>query len=659
MASATTLGLSLTCISALGGFTAAITNPSNTFGSGSLVLQGSANGSTCTSSATLVTTDAATCGQPVLPTGTIPPASTTPATSLVQESSTANTSGATVLSLTLTLGAATKAGNLLVVAVTAAGNTTMTITDSGGNAWSNAIGPVYNSHAVEESAVFYAADAKATTTITVSFGTAVAYPALYGYEIAGAATSSPLDVTGSASPTKKATIAVATSASTTTSADFVVEADGTFAGDALTATGWTVDNTYATSGFANSAYQSMTAAQVANFTTTSSDKFEAVIAAFKAAPATAQSLSGSASLQNLGTVSGTLGMTTTACGALGASDSTGGGNAGLIYNGVSGATGPFTGSNSLGFDGTGWIETTKSYVDPTPVSEMAWFKTTGGGTIMGATTNQGNSGQTMWDRQIWIDNTGHVVFGVYNPTFEEVVSPSTYNNGAWHYVVATIGPAGEALYVDGVLAGTNTTPTAAQNYTAYWHIGWDSEAGAWPDAPTSPYFVGDIADVAVFPAQLTNTQIQTLYTAGSSQSAYATAVASLSPTSAWPLQNTVYLYPYAIPGGVGASPCGYAGVSAQETNGGTVTCLLPAGAGACPTLNGTSDPTLSSLASGTFALGGLTNSSTASLNLALVQEGTVPAAYVGLHPTLGVDFSLTQSSWIATLAYSTQGLLLG
>ena len=506
--------------------------------------------------------------------------------------------------------------------------------------------------------MFYAADANQTTTITVSFGTAAAYPVLYGYEIAGAAISSPLDVTGSASPIKKATIAVSTSASTTTSADFAVEADGTFAGDTLTATGWSVDNTYATSGFANSAYQSMTAAQVANFTTTSSDKFEAVIAAFKAAPAVAQSLSGSASLQDLGTAGGNLGMTTAACGALGASDSTGGGNAGLIYNGVSGATGPFAGSNSLSFNGTGWIETTKSYADPTPASEAAWFKTTGGGTIMGATNSQGNSGQTMWDRQIWVDNTGHVVFGVYNPTFEEVVSPSTYNNGAWHYVVATIGPAGETLYVDGALVGANATPTAAQNYTAYWHIGWDSEA-SWPDAPTSPYFVGNIADVAVFPAQLASTQVQTLYTAGSSQSTYSTAVATLSPTSAWPLQNTGYLYPYAIPRGVITPPCGYVGVSAQETNGATITCLLPAGAGACLTLNGVSDPTLSSLASNTFALGSLASGGLISLDFALVQEGSVPAAYVGLHPTLGVDFSLTQASWIATLAYSTQGLLLG
>ncbi len=51
--------------------------------------------------------------------------------------------------------------------------------------------------------------------------------------------------------------------------------------------------------------------------------------------------------------------------------------------------------------------------------------------------------------------------------------PSRYNDGKWHYVVATQGPDGMTLYVDGQLVGTNPQ-TQAQAYTGYWRVGGDN-----------------------------------------------------------------------------------------------------------------------------------------------------------------------------------------
>lgn len=875
---------SLSVVTALGGFVGGISNGPG-FGSGALVAKAVANGSTCQSATSQIGSNASDCSNSLSPNGNIPTATGYPPMTLVQSAATANTSGVAVTSLTLTLGTATTNGNLLTLGVVVANNTTIAVSDSGGNSWQTALAPLYQSHANRETAIYYVDNATSDNSITVTFGAASTYPVMYLYELKNALLTGVLDATGSNSAPGNAIITVSTSSATTTNNDFAIAVVGTLGGNTLASAGWTVNTTYGNNANATGAEEIMTAAQVASFTTTTKDRFTAEIATFKVTGPVSQSLSGTATLSNLGTVSGQGSLTGGACGALGARDTTGQGNPGLIYGGVTGTTGPFTGSSALSFDGsTGWTETTKSYINPTPVSVAAWFKTTGSGTIVGATNVQGNTGQANWDRQLWVDNAGNVVFGVYNPTFEEVVSPGTYNNGAWHLAVATIGPVGEALYVDGSLVATNATPTAAQNYTAWWHIGWDSE-NTWPNAPTSAYFAGMIADVAVFPVQLTAANVSGLYGAGTSQTTYSAAVGALAPTSYWPMQNTGYLYPYAIPGGpaltspsypdisgngntgtgqggltlgvsgpysdggatsfdgstgyvgtttatnpqvlteaiwfnatvggvmlgltnqqtnaiptaydraiwmdssgqvvygdqpgamqevvsplsyndgkwhlavaevgptgqklyidgvlvasnasytapgnysgwwhigygyettgwpnppsgnyfngsladavvygsqltgseinsmwtasgegeevnamLALSPaslwtldgststiCGYTGISVQTTTGGTSTCLLPSGAGVCPTLNGSSDATLTSLAGKKLNLGTITGGGAVSITLATAQEGAVPAAYVGLHPTLSINLQLANVQWSADLHYGGAGWVL-
>ncbi len=226
-------------------------------------------------------------------------------------------------------------------------------------------------------------------------------------------------------------------------------------------------------------------------------------------------------------------------------DSSGNANTGTASGGVSfGASGPTTlgTSAAIGLDGsTGYVETANSYADPSGFSLVAWFKTTttSGGTIIGFDSSQNNeSGNPNYsDRLLWMDNSGHLVWGLYdNSATDEITTTAAYNTGAWFQVVVEEGTTGAKIYVNDVLVVSNAAYTAGQNYTGYWHLGWGYEVG-WPDLPTSGYLNGSLSEVAVVPALLTGTgsgtQIYTLYheTTASALSSY---MVSLAPSWSGP-----------------------------------------------------------------------------------------------------------------------------
>lgn len=177
-----------------------------------------------------------------------------------------------------------------------------------------------------------------------------------------------------------------------------------------------------------------------------------------------------------------------------------------------GASGALAGVNNTAatFDGTsGLVASQRSYTNPTTYSLETWFKTTttSGGKLIGfgdkATGLSGN-----YDRHIYMQNNGALVFGTYTGSTNVITSPNSYNDGKWHTVVATQSSAGMVLYVDGVQVGTNPQ-TAAQNYTGYWRIGGDNTWGS-----SSPYFAGTIDEAAVYPAALTASQVAHHYHLG-------------------------------------------------------------------------------------------------------------------------------------------------
>ncbi|MGA2530333.1 MAG: LamG domain-containing protein [Acidimicrobiales bacterium] len=321
-------------------------------------------------------------------------------------------------------------------------------------------------------------------------------------------------------------------------------------------------------------------------------------------------------------------------------DASGNANTGTAEGGVSlGVAGPTSlGAGAISLNGsTGYVETATSYLSPTGISEAAWFKTSSasGGTIISMTDARTDSATSDWDRTVWLDNSGHVVYEVWNTSLQELTSPSTYNDGQWHFVVAEIGSLGERLWVDGTLVAQNASVTSTVTYTGYWHLGWGDET-SYSDPPTDSFFSGSLAQAAVVPSQLTTSQISILYNSNSA-AAFALDVGELSPTSYWPLGDSA------------SNICGTTEVTVQQTVGGAKTCIYPSAAGTC--VAPSSSVLLPSLGvrSITAAVAGTPVTITVTMKLSAVS----PAGVLGLHELVDMGFGTTRPStlWSAGVHY--------
>ena len=194
-----------------------------------------------------------------------------------------------------------------------------------------------------------------------------------------------------------------------------------------------------------------------------------------------------------------------------------------------GAPGAITGDPGTsyrynGLDSASTVSTQTQRAGMKIFSLEAWFKTTTttGGKIIGwGTKSSGNSGNS--DRMIYMGRTGKVYFGVYPLAYKTVNSTASYNNGAWHHAVATLGPDGMQLYVDGALVGSDPNTRAAQVNSGYWRVGGDYMSN-WPDnPPLTSYFAGDIDNAAVYNYPL----------AASRVSAHAAVPANAVPTASF------------------------------------------------------------------------------------------------------------------------------
>ena len=299
-------------------------------------------------------------------------------------------------------------------------------------------------------------------------------------------------------------------------------------------------------------------------------------------------------------------------------DVTGNANNAAPEGGVTlGAGGPFV-TGSLGVSLTGatgsFAQTSISAPTLFPLTEMAWFKTTTNGSLIGSSSTQNDGSAGNYDRMIYVDNAGHLVYGVYNGSTTEVTSPGTYVDNKWHLAVASAGPAGDLLYVDGALVASNPNATTSNDRgSEYWHIGF-AYMNSWPDNPADPYFTGSLAQEAVFPAQLTAAQVSSLYSASAqaSDASMSSQVMSLSPSYYWPLDQV--------------TPCSSVEITLQGSlNGSAAACLLPA-SGTCAL---SSAVTFDSLPwSYQYPPGTL---STAAVTVAVALTGAPPGGSVGLH----------------------------
>ena len=184
-----------------------------------------------------------------------------------------------------------------------------------------------------------------------------------------------------------------------------------------------------------------------------------------------------------------------------------------------GAAGAVVGDadKAMSFNGTsnGIAWSTKKISPPRELTMETWFKTSSssGGKLIGFGNRQ-NTSSSSYDRQIYLDNSGRVIFGVNDGALQTVASLTTYRNNAWHHVVATLSrTTGMKLYVDGVLVAEKATVIAGQGgYWGWWRIGGDN-LSSWPSRPSSAYFNGSLDEVAVYNRGLDAAEVQAHYAA--------------------------------------------------------------------------------------------------------------------------------------------------
>ncbi|WP_233189025.1 LamG domain-containing protein [Subtercola sp. Z020] len=213
-----------------------------------------------------------------------------------------------------------------------------------------------------------------------------------------------------------------------------------------------------------------------------------------------------------------------------AADSSQGLDPGVVSGGVTtGVTGALAGNpdKAFSFDGqSGGVATSARISNPQTYSLEAWFNTTTtvGGKIIGFGSSQtGNSGS--YDRHIYLQDNGQIVFGTYTGQLNTITTPGSYNDGVWHQVVASQSSDGLKLYVDGRLIGTDPQ-TQAQPYDGYWRIGGDTTWGS-----SSSYLNASIDEAAVYDTAISAATVAEHYSLATPGAANVAPTASFTSTA--------------------------------------------------------------------------------------------------------------------------------
>lgn len=190
-------------------------------------------------------------------------------------------------------------------------------------------------------------------------------------------------------------------------------------------------------------------------------------------------------------------------------------------SGVSGTT-----NTSVDFT-SGVVASSVQFDNPTTYSTEIWFNTTTnqGGKLTGFGRQQSGTSSS-YDRHVYMQDDGRLVFGTWTGQTNTITTPLSYNDGAWHQVVAAQSSAGMKLYVDGQLVGTNPQ-TGAESYPGYWRAGGDTTWGS-----SSPWFDGLLDEFAVYDKALAASTVLAHYDLGK------TAVANLAPSASFVATTT-------------------------------------------------------------------------------------------------------------------------
>ncbi|HEX8344694.1 MAG TPA: LamG domain-containing protein [Actinoplanes sp.] len=174
-------------------------------------------------------------------------------------------------------------------------------------------------------------------------------------------------------------------------------------------------------------------------------------------------------------------------------------------------------STAVAFNGTtNAYSTLVAAPGPADFTTECWFKTTSatGGQLIGYTADATGLASTGRDRMVYLDSGNRLTFGIWWNNAPRVIrSPAgtTYNDGGWHHVATSYGPAGLKLYVDGVLVASDTDYTQSANpagtFAGYWRWGGGQLNWANTNTPVDDYLTGTIDEVSITNSQLTDQQI--------------------------------------------------------------------------------------------------------------------------------------------------------
>lgn len=133
--------------------------------------------------------------------------------------------------------------------------------------------------------------------------------------------------------------------------------------------------------------------------------------------------------------------------------------------------------NAIHFDGENDHLTISSRINcPADFTLEAWFKTDSAkGPVIGFNSDSaGFVSSGGWDKFIYMEPTGQLVFGVFTSVVNTVTSPLAYNDGRYHHVAATCSQnTGIKLYLDGELVAKLDSLKGGNiiSYSGFWRVG--------------------------------------------------------------------------------------------------------------------------------------------------------------------------------------------
>ncbi|SDM64494.1 PKD repeat-containing protein [Geodermatophilus siccatus] len=208
-----------------------------------------------------------------------------------------------------------------------------------------------------------------------------------------------------------------------------------------------------------------------------------------------------------------------------------GGNDLQAFAGVTRGPGAVAGDpdGAVRLNGTtaGYLATTTPTSAPQTFSAEFWFSTTttAGGRFLGF-GNLRTGSSVHHDRLVYMDAAGRLNFGVWPLETKLLTTPTAYNDGRWHHVVASLGRTGMQLFVDGRLVASRADGTRGQHNHGYWRVGGDR---TWAGAE---YVNAQVDEVALYPAVLSADKVANHFTLGTTGRPTDTApTASFTTTS--------------------------------------------------------------------------------------------------------------------------------